>query len=74
MVVVAQWVVLAAALALSQLWVPALILFWTIPFIAVFGDRSAFGSPIYSRVAFLWGAISVGCWAIGGLGLYALVS
>lgn len=73
MIVVAQWLVLAIAIGLGLLWTPALILFWAIPFIAVIGDRSAFGAPIYAPGRFLMGPIAMACWIFGAVGLYDLI-
>jgi len=73
-IVAAQWVVPVAAIALARLWTPALLmLFWAVPLIAVAGDCSAFGSPIYDRIGFLWrNPIAMGCWAIGLIGLLVI--
>lgn len=71
--VVAQWAVAIAAIALSLLWVPGLLLFWACPVIAVAGGRSAFGAPVYAPVRFLSGSIAMSCWLIGAFGLYGLI-
>ena len=74
MVVLSQWVLLAAALGFGFLWTPAfLMLCWTVPWIAVIGNRSAFGYPIYSPVAFLFGPISAACWVLGWVGFLGLM-
>ena len=71
--VVAQWIVAVVAIALSPLWVPGLMLLWACPVIAVVGDRSAFGAPIYAPVRFLLGPISMVCWLSGAVGLLSLI-
>ena len=71
--VVAQWVVAVAAIALGVLWVPGLVLLWACPVIAVVGGRSAFGAPVHAPVRFLGGRISMLCWVIGAVGLFDLI-
>ena len=46
-----------------------LMLCWAVPWIAVVGNRSANGYPVYSPIGFLFGPLAMGCWVAGWLGV-----
>lgn len=75
MVVVAvQWVVFAAAILGTIWWTPALLmLLWALPIVAVAGNRSLFGHPVYEPVPFLIGRVSNAFWLLGAVGLFFLI-